>query len=38
MQEYEARCLVEQWVRDSSPFGGTATNANPSGSSIGSLL
>jgi hypothetical protein len=29
MKEYEARCLVEQWVKDFSPFKATVVAVRP---------
>lgn len=29
MKEYEARCLVEQWVREYSPFKAEVVNVRP---------
>jgi hypothetical protein len=29
MKEYEARCLVEQWVRDYSPLKAEVVNVRP---------
>lgn len=31
MKEYEARCLVEQWVREYSPFKAEVVNVRPGG-------